>query len=146
VLATDHYVWHTQWSRGAFDLVREHLAPELEVADIDVYDLSPAAIGTFDIVLFTGLLYHMRRPLLAARAGGKRLRRSPDPRDGARRHGPRAPGDGVLPRHRAERRSKQLVGSEPVLRRGHAVCGLRAHHLYADADPKEMEDFRSVQA
>ncbi len=97
VLATDHYVWHTQWSRGAFDLVREHLAPELEVADIDVYDLSPAAIGTFDIVLFTGLLYHMRRPLLAARAGGKRLRRSPDPRDGARRHGPRAPGDGVLP-------------------------------------------------
>ncbi len=65
VLATDHYVWHTQWSRGAFDLVREHLAPEFEVADIDVYDLSPAAVGTFDIVLFAGLLYHMRHPLLA---------------------------------------------------------------------------------
>lgn len=45
--------------------MREHLAPELEVADIDVYDLSLAAIGTFDIVLFTGLLYHLRHPLFA---------------------------------------------------------------------------------
>jgi len=65
VLATDHHVWHGEWGRGAFDLVREHLAPNLEVKDIDIYDISPATIGTFDIVLFTGVLYHARHPLLA---------------------------------------------------------------------------------
>jgi tRNA (mo5U34)-methyltransferase len=65
VLATDHYVWQTQWSRGAFDLVRERLAPQLEVQDIDVYDISPSTVGTFEFVLFAGVLYHTRHPLLA---------------------------------------------------------------------------------
>jgi tRNA (mo5U34)-methyltransferase len=65
VLATDHHVWHGQWGRGAFDLVREQLAPQLEVKDIDIYDIAPATVGTFDIVLFTGVFYHMRHPLLA---------------------------------------------------------------------------------
>ena len=65
VLATDHYVWHNQWDRGSFDLVRERLAPELQVKDIDVFDISPATVGTFDFVLFTGVLYHTRHPLLA---------------------------------------------------------------------------------
>lgn len=65
VLATDHHVWHAQWDRGAFDLVRERLAPEIEVKDIDLYDISPSAVGTFDVVLFTGILYHARHPLLA---------------------------------------------------------------------------------
>ncbi|HEU0018364.1 MAG TPA: hypothetical protein VFQ31_08440 [Methyloceanibacter sp.] len=51
--------------RGAFDLVHERLAPDLEVKDIDVYDIAPATVGTFDIVLFTGVLYHARHPLLA---------------------------------------------------------------------------------
>jgi tRNA (mo5U34)-methyltransferase len=65
VLATDHYVWNTQWDRGSFDLVQERLAPELEVKDIDVCDISPSTVGTFDFVLFTGVLYHSRYPLLA---------------------------------------------------------------------------------
>jgi tRNA (mo5U34)-methyltransferase len=41
-----------------------YLAP-VEVKDIDVYDVSPETVGTFDIVLFTGVLYHSRHPLLA---------------------------------------------------------------------------------
>jgi tRNA (mo5U34)-methyltransferase len=41
------------------------LAPTLEVKDIDVYDLSPSTVGTFDFVLFAGVLYHTRHPLLA---------------------------------------------------------------------------------
>ena len=32
---------------------------------MDVYDLSPARIGQFDIVLFLGVLYHLKHPLLA---------------------------------------------------------------------------------
>jgi len=65
VLATDHYVWHSHWNRGSFNLVHERLAPELEVRDIDVFDISPSTVGSFDFVLFTGVLYHTRHPLLA---------------------------------------------------------------------------------
>jgi len=49
----------------AFDLVHERLAPALEVQDIDIYDISPSTVGTFDFVLFTGVLYYARHPLLA---------------------------------------------------------------------------------
>jgi len=52
----------------AFDLVHERLAPALEVQDIDIYDISPSTVGTFDFVLFTGVLYYARHPLLAPRA------------------------------------------------------------------------------
>jgi len=31
----------------------------------NVYDLSPIEHGTFDVVLFLGLIYHLRHPLLA---------------------------------------------------------------------------------
>ncbi|HEY1306001.1 MAG TPA: DUF1698 domain-containing protein, partial [Vicinamibacterales bacterium] len=31
----------------------------------DVMDLSPERIGTFDVVFFLGVLYHLRHPLLA---------------------------------------------------------------------------------
>src|SRR4029079_12221339 len=65
VLATDHFVWHGEWGREPFELVRSRLAPELEAKDIDVYDISPATVGTFDIVLFTGVFYHTRHPLAA---------------------------------------------------------------------------------
>ena len=64
VVSTDHYVWNTQWSRGSFDLVRERLSPKMEAQDIDVYDISPASVGRFDVVLFAGVLYHLRHPLL----------------------------------------------------------------------------------
>lgn len=65
VLATDHFVWHGEWGRGPFDLVHSRLAPELEAQDIDVYDIAPSTVGTFDIVLFTGVFYHTRHPLAA---------------------------------------------------------------------------------
>ena len=63
VLATDHFVWHHGESgRKPFDLVREHLAPTLEVRDIDVPELSVESVGKFDLVLFCGVLYHLRNP------------------------------------------------------------------------------------
>ncbi len=33
--------------------------------NIDVMDLSPERVGVFDVVLFSGVLYHLRHPLLA---------------------------------------------------------------------------------
>jgi tRNA (mo5U34)-methyltransferase len=36
----------------------------VEYRQMDVYDLSPAALGQFDIVLFMGVLYHLKHPLL----------------------------------------------------------------------------------
>jgi tRNA (mo5U34)-methyltransferase len=67
VLATDHYVWQTTaWAnRRCFDIARDHLAPAVDVRDIDVLDISPDTVGMHDFVIFVGVLYHMRHPLLA---------------------------------------------------------------------------------
>jgi tRNA (mo5U34)-methyltransferase len=67
VLATDYFAWHgDNWSsKEGFDLARRTLGSKVEDADIDVLDLRPQTIGTFDVVLLLGVLYHMRHPLLA---------------------------------------------------------------------------------
>ncbi len=43
---------------------RELLQSRVEYLTLDVSELSPAKLGTFDIVLFFGVLYHLRHPLL----------------------------------------------------------------------------------
>jgi len=68
VLATDSYCWSDPRSWGnkrGFDLAREVLASKVEDQVIDVLDLSPGNVGMFDVVLFLGVLYHMKHPLLA---------------------------------------------------------------------------------
>jgi tRNA (mo5U34)-methyltransferase len=67
VLATDHFAWSDQcWGkREAFELARSHLAPSIEVMDIDLPDLSPERVGVFDVVLFAGVFYDLRHPFLA---------------------------------------------------------------------------------
>jgi tRNA (mo5U34)-methyltransferase len=67
VLATDSFSWSgANWgSKAGFQLAREALGSRVEDADVDVMDLSPERLGTFDVVLFLGVLYHMRHPLLA---------------------------------------------------------------------------------
>ena len=51
--------------RGAFDFAREELGSKVEPLECDVYDL-PGVLGgeRFDLVLFLGVLYHLRHPLL----------------------------------------------------------------------------------
>jgi tRNA (mo5U34)-methyltransferase len=65
VLATDHWVWaHHDWaSRQTVELVREIAAPSMGIVDIDLADLTPERVGTYDVVLFCGVLYHLRNPL-----------------------------------------------------------------------------------
>lgn len=67
VLATDSFSWDGGgWgSKAGFELARRTLHSKVEDLNIDVLDLSPAKVGTFDIVFFLGVLYHMRHPLLA---------------------------------------------------------------------------------
>jgi tRNA (mo5U34)-methyltransferase len=68
VLATDSYCWdgsHDWGSKRGFELAREALGSKVEDRIIDVLDLAPEKIGLFDVVLFLGVLYHMKHPLLA---------------------------------------------------------------------------------
>jgi tRNA (mo5U34)-methyltransferase len=69
VVATDYYAWHglgwgTNNGKAGFNLARAALASHVEDIDIDVMELSPERVGTFDVVLFLGALYHLRHPLL----------------------------------------------------------------------------------
>jgi tRNA (mo5U34)-methyltransferase len=64
VLATDSFVWRAG-RRDAFLLARRALRSGVEDREIDVLELSPDAVGTFDMVLFLGVLYHMKHPMLA---------------------------------------------------------------------------------
>lgn len=67
VLATDSYCWSGEgWgTKEGFETARRILGSRVEDLEIDVMDLSPERVGTFDVVLFVGVLYHLRHPLLA---------------------------------------------------------------------------------
>jgi tRNA (mo5U34)-methyltransferase len=67
VVATDYYSWHgSGWgAKAGFELAREALGSRVEDVDVDVMDIAPGRLGTFDLVLFLRVLYHLRHPLLA---------------------------------------------------------------------------------
>lgn len=51
--------------RAGFDLAKEALGSEVEAVVGNFATMDPATIGTFDVVLFLGVLYHLREPLTA---------------------------------------------------------------------------------
>ena len=68
VLATDSFAWDGRnWSdKRGFDLAHAALHSSVQSKLVDPLDLSPQTVGgTFDVVLFLGLLYHMKHPMLA---------------------------------------------------------------------------------
>jgi tRNA (mo5U34)-methyltransferase len=70
VVACDSYAWHgLGWGTGegklGFELAREAFGSRVEDVNLDVMELSPERVGTFDVVLFLGVLYHLPNPLLA---------------------------------------------------------------------------------
>jgi tRNA (mo5U34)-methyltransferase len=67
VVAVDSHSWGGGgWgSKEGFRCAREILGSRVEDVDLDVMDISAERLGTFDVVLFLGVLYHLRHPLLA---------------------------------------------------------------------------------
>src|SRR3954470_17387097 len=67
VLAIDSYSWTgLGWgSKAGFELARRSLNSNVEDMTVDVMDMSPERLGgTFDVVLFLGVLYHLRHPFM----------------------------------------------------------------------------------
>ena len=48
-----------------FNICRDVFESQATAYLCNVYDLSPKTFGTFDLVMFYGVLYHLRHPLLA---------------------------------------------------------------------------------
>jgi tRNA (mo5U34)-methyltransferase len=64
VLATDHFSWSGEgWgTKQGFDYAHARLRSRVESVDVDLPDLNPVKLGTFDVALFLGVLYHLQDP------------------------------------------------------------------------------------
>lgn len=66
VVATDTAVWRNpDIGKHGFNLARRVLGSAVDDREIDVLELSPETVGTFDLVLFLGVLYHLPDPMRA---------------------------------------------------------------------------------
>jgi tRNA (mo5U34)-methyltransferase len=65
VLAIDTYSWDKQRGLECFLAAREFFNSKVEHRRMDVSELCPQEVGTFDLVFCAGLLYHVQDPLLA---------------------------------------------------------------------------------
>lgn len=66
VVALDKFVWNCpEIGKRGFELAHRALGSKVEDIELEVLDISPERVGVFDLVLFLGVLYHMRHPLLA---------------------------------------------------------------------------------
>jgi len=54
-----------RWDNPRFREMHAALGSRADYRQMNVYQLSPAALGQFDVVLFLGVLYHLKHPLLA---------------------------------------------------------------------------------
>ncbi len=50
-------------SRAATEFLIPHLRSKVKMLEMNLYDLSPERLGLFDVVLFPGVLYHLRYPI-----------------------------------------------------------------------------------
>lgn len=68
VVALDTFSWRARGDhtgKAGFELARRALGSNVEDVEVDVLDISPQTVGQFDVVLFLGVLYHLRHPFLA---------------------------------------------------------------------------------
>jgi tRNA (mo5U34)-methyltransferase len=69
VVAVDGPAWREPaWGPGGygtkagFELARRALRSSVEDRELDLEDISPETLGRFDVVLFLGVLYHLKHP------------------------------------------------------------------------------------
>jgi tRNA (mo5U34)-methyltransferase len=69
VVALDTFSWQARGEgtgKAGFELARRALGSKVEDVEVEVMDISPETVGgTFDVVLFLGVLYHLKHPFLA---------------------------------------------------------------------------------
>ena len=72
MVALDGPAWRApEWgpggfgTRSGFDLARRALGSGVEDVELELDDISPDAVGRFDVVLFLGVLYHLKHPWVA---------------------------------------------------------------------------------
>jgi tRNA (mo5U34)-methyltransferase len=53
------------WRPEKFFIAHAALNSRIQFHELSVYEVTPERLGTFDIVFFLGVLYHLRHPLLA---------------------------------------------------------------------------------
>jgi len=53
------------WDNERFRYIHKELGSHVDYLILDIYDLDRAELGKFDIVLFLGVLYHLKHPLVA---------------------------------------------------------------------------------
>jgi tRNA (mo5U34)-methyltransferase len=56
---------HTDPANTGFLAARRILGSSVEYVQTNVYEITPERLGSFDVILFLGVLYHLRHPLLA---------------------------------------------------------------------------------
>ena len=130
-------LWRSIASRSIpFIEAKELLGSKVEYLTLDVNELSARRLGRFDIVLFFGVLYHLRHPLLGLEKAVElstdlaliesfviQRGEPPDPRR-----------DGVLRAHRTGRPGRQLVRAVAGMPRQHVpvrrfrASGVERHH------------------
>jgi tRNA (mo5U34)-methyltransferase len=62
VLAIDTFAWD-QYGKDGFLLAHETLNSKVEHRRLAAEDIDVATLGTFDVVLFLGVFYHLRSPI-----------------------------------------------------------------------------------
>jgi tRNA (mo5U34)-methyltransferase len=66
VVACDHFCWvgAGPGKKAAFDLAKRSLGSKVEEKISTIEQLDVSDLGMFDVVLFMGILYHLKNPLL----------------------------------------------------------------------------------
>tara|TARA_B100000959_G_C14886751_1_gene584942 strand:+ start:49 stop:777 length:729 start_codon:yes stop_codon:yes gene_type:complete len=67
VTALDKNTWIGEsWaSKRGFDIAKEVLGSKVKDVTMDIMDATPEKLGKFDVILFAGVLYHLRNPFKA---------------------------------------------------------------------------------
>lgn len=61
----NHGLYEAWGTKDGFNCARRILGSQVEDREVEVLEISPKTVGVFDVVLFLGVLYHMKHPLLA---------------------------------------------------------------------------------